>query len=248
MEQHAQLLPVPHALKVLDTVAAASGGRVVLFYSGGKDSLVLLDMARQKFKEVVCVFMYFVPGLVHCEIYLNYARRFPNVRVVQYEHFSLSEIRRHGIYCKATDEPKRTLKDVSEQACQDAGIAWSLYGMKKADSLNRRIWLDTLEDLAVERRTSKAYPLSLWTNKLVNNYRERTRLPHPISYGDKASNGVGFNYDCFLYLRRYYPQDLATIYRHFPASEQLLFEYDHAAQTLAPSDFAAWLKKKGVKQ
>lgn len=210
--------------------------------------MVLLDLCRKTFAEVVCVFMYFVPELEHCEIYLRYAAQFPNVRVLQYEHPQLSNIRKYGVYC--TRQPKtklRTLKDVAADVVADTGIGWGVYGMKKADSLTRRIWLDTLENKAIEPKTSKAYPLSLWTNKLVVNYVERNRLPLPIKYSDKASNGVGFNLQCFLWMRRYYPADLERIYAAFPASAQLLFEYDYAVSTLAPGDLAAWLKKKGVK-
>jgi hypothetical protein len=43
----------------------------------------------------------------------------------------------------------------------------------------------------------------------------------------KASNGIGFNLDCFLWMRKYYPQDLERIYKAFPLSRRILEEYDY---------------------
>ena len=43
----------------------------------------------------------------------------------------------------------------------------------------------------------------------------------------KASNGIGFNIDCFTWLNEHYPQDLEKIYAVFPMSERILFEQNY---------------------
>ena len=46
----------------------------ILFLSLGKDSLVLLDLIYPQFNRIVCVFMYFVPGLEHIERWVRWVQ------------------------------------------------------------------------------------------------------------------------------------------------------------------------------
>ena len=71
-------------------------------------------------------------------------------------------------------------------------------------------------------------------------------LPEPVMYslstaGDdakvgKASNGIGFNVDCLLWLRKYYPQDLQKIYQTFPLCQRVLLEHDYQQQRKAEQE------------
>ena len=58
-------------LKVIEFLKTQTDS-VVLFYSGGKDSIVLIDILAKHFK-VNLAFMYFVPGLEHIEKYITWA-------------------------------------------------------------------------------------------------------------------------------------------------------------------------------
>ena len=71
------------------------------------------------------------------------------------------------------------------------------------------------------------YPLADFSQKEVLAYMRQHNLPEPIRYSLKASNGIGFSLDCFLWLRDNYPQDLERIYQTFPMSRRILFEYDN---------------------
>ena len=71
-----------------------------------------------------------------------------------------------------------------------------------------------------------AYPLAEWTNRDVLAYLRANKLPTPVVYGKGVSNGVGFNEDCFLWLRENYPNDLEKIYAEFPLAKRILFELD----------------------
>ena len=101
-----------HAQQAINT-ARQQTSRVILFYSGGKDSLVLLDLLSPIFDEVVCVFMYFVKDLAHINKYLVHAERnYSNTQVLQVPHFVLSTIHKEGIYC--TPNPNITIKKVRD--------------------------------------------------------------------------------------------------------------------------------------
>lgn len=214
------------ATKTIAAVRRNSDGCIV-FCSLGKDSLVTLDLVYGKFQKIVCVFMYFVPGLEHIERWVNWCKsRYPNVEFMQVPHWNLSYILRGGLYC--VPEPKVQLiklADVIKAVRMKTGIDYVLLGMKKADSMNRRLMLKRLEsdDYILNQQ---AYPLADWTQKDVLAYMRQNAIPEPVRYSLKASSGTGFNLDCFLWLRENFPQDLQKIYKTFPLSERILWEYD----------------------
>lgn len=201
---------------------------VIVFCSLGKDSLVTLDLVYPKFERIVCVFMYFVPHLEHIENWVNWVKtRYSKVEFMQVPHWNLSYILRGGLYCVPNPKVKLIkLADVVKAVRLKTGIDIALLGMKKADGMNRRLMLKGYEGESYIHNGC-AYPLADWTQKDVLAYMKQARLPEPIRYSLKASSGTGFNIECFLWLRENYPQDLQKIYKTFPMSERILFEYDN---------------------
>ena len=199
----------------------------VVFCSLGKDSLVTLDMVYPVFNRVVCVYMYFVPGLEHMERYISWVRqRYPKVEFMQVPHWNLSYILRTGLYCVPNPKVKIIkLADVVRSVRLKTGIEYVFLGMKKADSMNRRLMLARFEEDNYISN-GQAYPLADWTQRDVLAYMKMRSLPQPVRYSLKASSGTGFNIDCMLWLRENFPQDLERIYKVFPMSRRILFEYD----------------------
>ena len=217
---------VDQAVKTIDLIRDKSD-EALLFCSLGKDSLVLLDLIYPRFRRVVCVFMYFVPNLEHVNRWVNWVKaRYPNVEFVQIPHWNLTHILRNGLYCVPNPNVKiLTLSDVVNAMQLRFGIYYSFLGMKKADSMNRRLMLQGLESSGYESN-GLVCPLSDWTQKDVLSYMRQRSIPMPVRYSKNASGGVGFNIECFLWMRENYPQDLDRITKAFPMSERILFEYD----------------------
>lgn len=203
---------------------------VILFCSLGKDSLVLLDLLYPKFKRIVCVFMYFVKGLEHVDRYIRWSQsRYPSIEFVQIPHWNLTHILRNGMCCVPNPKVKLLkLSDVEKSIRLTYGINYVFYGMKKADSMNRRLMLNTYENYL---HVGKVYPLADWTQKDILAYMRQHKLPEPVRYSKKASGGVGLNLDCLLWLRTNNPQDLQKLLTAFPLAEKILFDYDHAKRT-----------------
>lgn len=203
-------------------------GEVILFNSMGKDSLVLLDLMYPKFKRIVCVFMYFVKGLDHVERYINWCKkRYPKIELVQIPHWNLTYILRGGVYCVPNPNVKiMKLRDVVESMRLQTGLYYTFLGMKKADGMNRRLMLREYEANNYENN-GFVYPLADWTQKEILAYMRQKRLPQPVRYSHNASGGVGFNLECFLWMRENAPQDLKKMIKAFPMSERILFEYDN---------------------
>lgn len=214
-----------HAQKVISMVRSHSN-RALLFYSAGKDSICLLDMLSKSFDEVVCIFMYFVKDLEHINRFIRFSERtYPNVKFLQIPHWNLTKIHKYGLFCQPRKVRQLMFGDVIKSMKIRTGIPYAFIGEKQADNLTRRLKLRRYEQEAISE-TNNIYPLSLWKDKDVLNYIKRNRLPKPISYGSKRSNGVGFDLDVYLYLRKHYPNDLEKILTVYPLSEKILFDYD----------------------
>lgn len=208
--------------------ASVQSGAAILFYSGGKDSIVLLDLMAPHFKKIVCVFMYFVKGMRHIQPYLDHAQRYPNVELMQVPHYMLTDIYKAGVYCPPNANIRvKKLRDVDAAIRQATGIGWSFYGMRQTDGLHRMLMLRTYEDGTFCEATKKVYPLSHWKKDDVLAYIKAKRLPMPVNYGlKKASSGLSFDPVVFNWLRTNYPDDLERIYKAFPLSKIILYEYD----------------------
>ena len=201
----------------------------ILFFSTGKDSIVLLDLIAPYFKRIVCVYMYFVKDLEHINKYLRWAKsKYLNIELIQVPHWNLTYILRNGTFCAPHPKVKiLKLADVVRSVQLSTGIDYVFLGMKKADSLNRRLMM--MRDGAIIGE--KVYPLMDWTNKEVIKYLKAKKLPEPIRYSSKPSGGVVFDIDCYLYLQKYYPDDLKKILIAFPLSEKILIDYEKQKET-----------------
>lgn len=210
--------------KSIDTIRDKSDS-AILFCSLGKDSLVLLDLIYPKFSRIVCVFMYFVKDLDHINRWIGWVEsKYPKIELVQVPHWSLTYILRSGLYCVPNPKVKLLkLADVVKAMRLRYGIYYTFLGMKKADGMNRRLMLKGYEPTYENK--GMCYPLADWTQKDILSYMRQHRLPTPVRYGLKASNGVGFNVDCFLWLEKNFPNDLKVIYKTFPMAIRILWEY-----------------------
>ena len=221
---------VEQANRYIDLIRVKSN-EALLFLSLGKDSLVLLDLLYPKFDRIVCVFMYFVKDLEHINRWINWTKaRYPKIEFVQVPHWNLTYILRGGMYCVPNPDVKLLkLADVVKAMQLKHDVYYTFLGMKKADGMNRRLMLNGYEEKGYENN-GMCYPLADWTQKDILAYMKQNNLPEPVRYGNKASNGIGFNIDCFLWLRSNYPADLQKIIKAFPMSGRILFEYDNGTK------------------
>jgi sulfate adenylyltransferase subunit 2 len=144
--------------------------------------------------------MYFVKGLEHIEKYIKWAEaKYPNLKL-------------------------RKLNDVIKSVKLKHNAKYVFLGMKKADSLNRRLMLNTYKN---NENNGLVYPLSDWTQKDIEAYIKLFKIPQPIRYSQNHSGGCGFNIECFLYLQRNYKNDLKKIIDAFPMSEKILIDHEN---------------------
>lgn len=222
------------ATDIIKRVAAVTD-RVLLFHSAtGKDSLVMLDLMAPYFKEIVCVYMYTTPNLRSVGKYIRWSEtRYPNCRFIQAPHFNISSWIKTGFLGMQQNpkQPLLNLASITEKARQHTGIEWAFFGMKEADSLNRRIMLRQYDD-GINWKTKKCYPLHYYKTKDIIRYIESHNLVRNATYGAKGAssseNPASWAY--LVYLREYYPDDLERVCAMFPDCRRILYEYDTAVE------------------
>lgn len=175
-----RMSPLQHSTTALQFVRKRTDS-VILFYSGGKDSIVLLHMLSSVFKRVYCVFMYFVEDLEHQQPLLIYPNRYPNVELIQLPHWMISHYYKNAYYrFHRPDEkvPLLNLGDIEQQARIKTGARWVVNGAKQSDGLNRNLMLGTLKFNCINEKSARIYPLALWKKADVVAYMKANGILH----------------------------------------------------------------------
>jgi len=116
--------------------------RVAVGFSGGKDSLAVLDLATKHFKEVVPYFYYFVPGLRHEESKLEVAAARYGLTVRKYPSAGGLDALREGLFCDVHAEleqlPQMSRRTLYSWIKADTSATLMMTGDKKSDGPFRR--------------------------------------------------------------------------------------------------------------
>lgn len=188
-------------------------------FSGGKDSLVVLDMARRAFKKVVGFFLYFVPTLRCDAERLAIADKW-GIEILQYPDKAFIAALKSGLYCFKThaheDLPTFEQPDIYAAVRSDTGIQYILTGMKKSDSIARKRMLTkyTARDVI--------HPLLNWANFDVLAYCKMNEIELPQADPKKRSSGVSLALDSLTFLHEKYPDDFQKICRWFPFAQAVI--------------------------
>jgi 3'-phosphoadenosine 5'-phosphosulfate sulfotransferase (PAPS reductase)/FAD synthetase len=196
---------------------------ILVSYSGGKDSLAVLDLCKKTFKNVKCFFMYFVPGLDCIEKQLEYARARWSVEILQYPHWGLSKVLRAGVYCHPKlqfDKIKETkLKDIYVKVMADTGIKLIATGAKAADGFWRRRY--TKATIGSGQYDFLLQPVYDWNKYDVLAYLKTNDIPIPDNDGRNAT-GVDLSSASLLWLHDKHPQDFKKLLKYFPLAEAVI--------------------------
>jgi hypothetical protein len=228
-------------LAVLDEARKESPAAIV-FYSGGKDSRAVLDLASRTFERIVLVFMYFVKGLSCCEGMLHEASVRYGAEVRQYPHWCMTEAIRNCVYCnphwtatgfngfamkpteaerkalRGVEIPVLSLRDIYDMAKADTGIPVILHGAKRCDSTWRRRNMQSTEHWA-----DVYYPIAEWSKHDVKAFLTARGIPIPVEESAKTTgNGIGLTESSLVWLHENHPDDFKKVAKVFPYCEAVL--------------------------
>ncbi|MBS4019071.1 MAG: phosphoadenosine phosphosulfate reductase family protein [Dechloromonas sp.] len=188
---------------------------VIVAFSGGKDSVVTLDLCCRYFDEVHVFFMYQVPGLSFQEAAIRWAENRYGIEVMRLPHFELSDWFRLGVF-RHEDwaVPPVGIQDIYAYVRQQTGAHFIAAGERIADSIWRRAMMKHSGHLDVKR--GRFYPLMYFRQPDVMAYIKQRDLkvsPESRFLGHSFRSLQGD--DMFL-LRRHYPADYEKVARWFP--------------------------------
>nr|DAS17152.1 MAG TPA: phosphoadenosine-phosphosulfate reductase [Caudoviricetes sp.] len=220
-----------YAQQVIEQIAQKTN-KVILFHSmSGKDSIALLHLLYPHFDQITCVFMYVVKDLEHIARYMHYInKKYPKARIIQIPHFAVFSYIKTGHLGHRQNEKQRlyNLSDLTDNIREKTAIEWAFFGFKQSDSMNRRVMLRTYQELAINEKNKKVYPLSTYKNNEIIEYIKAEKLITPEKYGNSQSSGTDINdLNYLLFLRNHFPNDLKKVIAEFPLVERKLYEYDY---------------------
>mgnify|MGYP001578546747 FL=1 len=189
--------------------------QILISYSGGKDSLIVLDMCSRIFKTIIGFFMYLIPGISICEKQIKYAQDRYNVEIIQYPHWLLSRFLKRGIYCnphyKYNNFPELKPKDIYALAREDTGFWLIATGQKRSDTMWRSRNLS-------QETPGVINPLKDWNKYEVLAYCKLYNIPLPDSAEGNVS-GIDLSERTLLWLHDRHPEDFKKLLKLFPFAE-----------------------------
>lgn len=198
--------------------AAVLTDSVIVGFSGGKDSVVSLDLCARYFKRVEAYFMYYVPGLSFQERMLEWAENRYGISIYRLPHFELAQFFKYGTFRPVDlDVPILKVADVYAHLRAHFGIHWIAGGERIADSIWRRAMLK--QGGTIDRKRGRIYPVAHFTKAHILAYIKQHRLPVSAE-----SRTLGFSFRSLQpgdmrKIREFFPDDFAKIKAMFPLVE-----------------------------
>ena len=188
---------------------------VIVGFSGGKDSIVTLDLCFKYFKRVVPFFMYLVPDLDFQERMLKRYEEKYNTEIIRIPHFECSDFLKYGSFTLYDPNVEIVgITDTYEYLRQRTGIHWIAAGERCADSIVRNAMIK--KSGSIDYKRGRFYPLAYWKKNEVLQYIKQKKL-----YLSPEQRKMGFSFrslaGCELsIIKEMYPADYEKILKVYP--------------------------------
>jgi phosphoadenosine phosphosulfate reductase len=198
---------------------------VIVFYSGGKDSAVVLDLAFRHFKNVYPVLMYYVPELSFQEAIVEWAQAHYSTEVYKVPHFELSSMYRFGVFAKPDPAVRVTkMVDIYAHVREVFGCRWIVAGERCADSTIRNAMIKKSGPIDANR--GRFFPLAFWTKAHVVAYIKSRFIKVTPESAILGSSFAGIVPKQLVEIRKHYPDDYRKIVAAFPLVEASVVRFE----------------------
>lgn len=188
---------------------------VVVSFSGGKDSVVVLDMCVRHFKRVQAFFMYQVPGLSFQEATLRWYENKYGIEILRVPHPELSEFLRYGLFRHHDlSVPVVGFNELYHYVRLQTGTKFIAAVERIADSIVRRAMMKKSGSIDVKR--GRFYPVAYFRKEDVLRYIDKHQLKVSPESRFLGHSFRSFDPEDMYKVRKHYPDDYAKIERFFP--------------------------------
>lgn len=189
--------------------------RVLVGFSGGKDSIVTLDLCMRYFKQVQPFFMYLVPDISFQNEMLEWYENKYNCEIIRLPHFEVSSFLRWGSF-RDIDTSVNVVKtnDLYAYLRDKTGIEWIAAGERIKDSIVRRGMIKGTGSIDYKRK--RFFPVAYWSKKEILQYIKAKKLFIP-----RDSRVLGFSWHSLegrelVKIREHFPDDFEKIEEFYP--------------------------------
>ena len=193
----------------------------IVMFSGGKDSIVLIDCLHDAGVKIHPVYLYIIDYEYRKNFFQWYEKKY-NVQIRKYKHYDYPIYKSKYAF---GGKPKKVLnqkkyEQIFRKEIGDYYVAW---GIKKYDSLERRAMLGKMRNNEYkDDETKRFYPLALFTDKEIHYYIKRKKLLMLPEYNYGLADMLIPSRETFEYLKNNYKRDYQKLKEEFPILVQLL--------------------------
>lgn len=204
---------------------------IIVSYSGGKDSCVVMDLCVKEIPEVQAFFMEFVPGLDYTAGIVEKCIKTWGVTPLLLPAWQFYQGIHHGFYRLSRQETRDgadgiTLPLVHQAARQHFGINTIATGYRTSDSPWRRQTMGSHS-----KETEKLiHPLAGWNKWHVLAYAKEHNLPIPTDTSADDGSGLSLSVQSIFWLYDYHPSDFWRLQSWFPFIEAVIARREYYGQ------------------
>lgn len=209
--------PIKAASRISDSCIVA--------FSGGKDSIVTLDLCARYFKKIHVFFMYSVPNLSFQEANLRWYENKYDIEIERIPHFMISEWLRLGTFRKPDFHvPMVSINDIYTYERISNDMWWIAAGERIADSIVRRAMIKNSGSIDAKR--GRIYPVAHFSKSDVMRYIQH----HNLKLAPEA-RWLGHSFRSLepkemVLVKKHYPADYEKICAWFPFVEAAIKNYE----------------------
>ena len=212
---------------LFETVKTASriSDSCIVCFSGGKDSIVTLDLCARYFKRIHVVFMYSVPGLSFQEANLRWYEEKYGIEIERIPHFMISEWMRYGIFRKEDySVPIVKPLDVYQYLRLSSDMWWIAAGERIADSIVRRAMIKNSG--SIDDKRGRIYPVAHWNKAEVMRYIQYHKLKLSPESAVLGHSFRSLEPSEMALLKKHYPKDYEKVAEWYPFVEAAVRNYE----------------------
>lgn len=202
---------------LFEPIKAASriSDNCIVCFSGGKDSIVTLDLCARYFKNIHVVFMYTVPNLSFQEANLRWYEAKYGIEIERIPHFQLSDFLRYGTFRKHDfSVPTVKILDVYKYLRASTEYYWIAAGERIADSIVRRAMIKNSG--SIDDKRGRIYPVAHWNKQEIMRYITHHKLKLAPEMAVLGHSFRSLEPDEMAAVKKHYPQDYEKIREWFP--------------------------------
>lgn len=209
--------PIKAQAKITDSVIVA--------FSGGKESVVVLDLCYRYFKKVRAFFMYICPDLSFQERTLEWYERKYQTEIIRLPHMDASEFFHYGSFrIPDLSFPIVSINDIYHYVRLQTDIWWIAAGERINDSIVRRAMMK--KSGSIDEKRGRLYPISAWKKQEVIDYIKFHNL-----YLGQDSKLMGFSFKTLegrelSMVKKHFPDDYEKILHLYPMAEAGVKRYE----------------------